>query len=104
MKESVLAAATRMVNILQRKHFETEAPIKQLECDLLAALQKLQQTRQELEDSEQLNETLENYIETRASRINTGFVRPKLGVALLSLSLQLTRGQHPTAGGSDLIK
>ena len=57
MKESGLGAATRKVKILQRKLFETEAPIKQLECDLQAALQKLQQTRQELEDSQQLNET-----------------------------------------------
>ena len=35
-----------------------------------ALLQRLQKTRQELEDSEQLNETLEDYIETLASRIS----------------------------------
>ena len=70
MKESDLGAATRKVNSLQCKLFETEAPIKQLKCGLQAALQTFQQTRQELEDSEQLCETLEDYIETLASRIN----------------------------------
>ena len=48
MKESDLFAANRKSNILQCKLFETEAPIKQLERDLQAALQTLQQTRQEL--------------------------------------------------------
>ena len=41
MKESDLGAATRKVNILQHILFETDAPIKQLECGLQAALQTL---------------------------------------------------------------
>ena len=41
MKESNLGAATRKVNILQRKLFETEAPIKQLERDLQPTVQTL---------------------------------------------------------------
>ena len=69
MKESELGAAARRVNSLQRKPFEKEAPIKQLECGLPAALQTLQKTREKLEDSEQLDESLEDYTETLASRI-----------------------------------
>lgn len=70
MKERDLGAAIQRGKSVQRKRFETEAPIKQLECDLQAAVQMLQKTRRELEDSEQLNETLEGHIEALDGRLN----------------------------------